>query len=208
MLIILPSLAATATVIASALWELAQHPNLQERLFTEINDLYLKNNSGGDVTYKQLSQLSFLDAFIKESLRLHAPAGVARETTKSMTLRNSRTGKEYFIPAETVVMMIPKYSHEMDAYVNNANQFDPDRFLRKANNGDDEDRLRETFMPFSIGSRNCVGQPMAMAEAKSVIAQLVQRYCIRPAPGGCTPVPVFLLTIKLHQVNVRLVHRN
>lgn len=93
----------------------------------------------------------------------------------------------------------------METFVKNADQFDPDRFLRKQ--GDDGDHLREVFMPFSIGNRNCIGQPMAMAEKKSVVAQVVRRYRLAVPTGTVRPVSFFMPNLKPHRIDLQVLRR-
>jgi cytochrome P450 len=61
------------------LLELARHPEYQTKLREELSQF------GGDLSYDQLwssSVAPYLDAVVKESLRLHAPLG---ETTRQVT---------------------------------------------------------------------------------------------------------------------------
>lgn len=45
---------------------------------------------------------------------------------------------------------------------------------------------RRGFLPFSIGSRNCVGQALALVELKAVLALLVSSFSfsLHPSMGG------------------------
>jgi cytochrome P450 len=40
------------------------------------------------------------------------------------------------------------------------------------------DRPANTYMPFSIGPRNCIGQQFAMIEGKIMLAQLIHNFDI------------------------------
>jgi cytochrome P450 len=51
--------------------------------------------------------------------------------------------------------------------------FIPERWLRTDK---DTETLKNLFMPFSTGRRNCVGQNLAMLELKLVLATLLRRY--------------------------------
>lgn len=46
-----------------AVWELALHPEYQEKLRKEINDVLAKHN--GELTYDALSEMSYLDRVVK-----------------------------------------------------------------------------------------------------------------------------------------------
>lgn len=65
------TLAATDTTSNTAcriLHLLAEHPEAQNRLRQEI----IEASSGEDISYDELNQLPYLDAIIRESLRLYA----------------------------------------------------------------------------------------------------------------------------------------
>lgn len=57
----------TSGALARIFHSLAQHPEAQDRLRKEITDARAK---GGDLDYNELSALPYLDAIIRETLRL------------------------------------------------------------------------------------------------------------------------------------------
>lgn len=60
-----------------------------------------------------------------------------------------------------------------------AEVFNPERWLRT--DGGTE-LMKELFLPFSRGSRDCAGRNMAMIEIKVVLATLVKHFLIKAAP--------------------------
>ena len=38
-------------------------------------------------------------------------------------------------------------------------------------------------LPFSAGPPTCIGASMSMLKIQLVLAQILQRFCVRPAPG-------------------------
>ena len=61
-------------------------------------------------------------------------------------------------------------------------QWNPDRWLMPSRSLDD-DRTKELFMPFSKGSRACLGQNLAMMELKVTTAIMLMQTQISVAPG-------------------------
>ena len=57
----------------------------------------------------------------------------------------------------------------------NAYKFDPARWL-EGNEYTPEVKDPYTFIPFSAGQRNCIGQHLAMNEARIIIALFIKRY--------------------------------
>lgn len=56
-------------------------------------------------------------------------------------------------------------------YFKDPNDFDPDRFINT-----NENINPYVFIPFSAGSRNCIGQKFALLEVKSTISKILRYY--------------------------------
>jgi cytochrome P450 len=63
------------------------------------------------------------------------------------------------------------------------------------------------YVPFGGGPRNCIGAGFAMMEAVLVLAALLQRYELAPAPGRRFPRPKALLTLRPEGAPLRVVSR-
>lgn len=81
---------------------------------------------------------------------------------------------------QTVVSMQAYTTHRDIDFFPNPEKFDPDRWI----NADEAElsRMKEMFMPFSKGTRNCIGSHLALMELKLVTAALVSRYTMTVAP--------------------------
>jgi cytochrome P450 len=64
---VLAGLATTAATLSRTLYLLAAHPDVQERLRSEINDI---NQDGVDLSYDEIMALPILDAVYKETARV------------------------------------------------------------------------------------------------------------------------------------------
>jgi cytochrome P450 len=62
-------------------------------------------------------------------------------------------------------------------------QYDPDRFSDERS----KPLPREAFIPFGTGPRVCIGSNFAMMEMTLIIAMLVQRFVLMPAPDTASP---------------------
>ncbi|GMT21312.1 hypothetical protein PFISCL1PPCAC_12609, partial [Pristionchus fissidentatus] len=78
----------------------------------------------------------------------------------------------YMLPRGVTVSICPIAIHRNESIFENAQSFDPDRFLpeRSAN------RHAFDFIPFSAGPRNCIGQRFASYEQRVGISWLLRRY--------------------------------
>jgi len=197
----------TAGTLANGLWQLATHPEQQQQLQAEVDELYdglEKNDTSASSfpTHKQLNQLRYLDAVARECLRMYSPAIVGRTSTEPILL-TARNGRTYNFPAGSNFFVLPFIGHMCEAYWENATEFSPERFL--ASNG--AGTKSGDWIPFSVGARNCVGQPMAVAELKCLLAHIFRNYTIRPQEGAQPPINTILLTVKPLEVPILVERR-
>jgi cytochrome P450 len=189
----------TAATMSYALWELAKNTEIQQRLRQEVDQLFESLPDGENPSCMQLMQLRYLDAVLKETLRLHAPAAMARTAVEDITL--TKGDETYLIPKSASVYVFPLYTQTSEEYWKNPEEFIPDRFFDvDATVSSNRLKGKSAYLPFSIGPRNCLGQPLANVELKSILAHMVRRYMFNPNEAAVEPIPVFLLTVKPHSV--------
>src|SRR6185312_13626284 len=116
----------------------------------------------------------FLDAVIKESLRLCPPVPfIARTLTKDMVVPapdGCPDSKEYFMPRGSIAQIDIGVIQRDPAFYKNPDTFDPDRFLGEN---------AEAYLPFALGPRNCIGSKFALLEMKVLVAYIVKRFRIK-----------------------------
>jgi len=131
----------------------------------------------GELTYDHLKDLVYLDAFIRENLRVHPPIIQVggRKLEQDITIDN------YFIPAGTAVQMdLMKILHDPTIW-GDPEVFRPERFL-ESNLTKDQ---RMAWIPFSTGPRFCIGMSFSMEEQKVFLVSLIRNFQrITYAPGG------------------------
>ncbi|XP_048954285.1 cytochrome P450 4F3-like isoform X2 [Canis lupus dingo] len=161
----------TASGLSWVLFNLAKHPEYQERCRQEVQEL-LRDREPQEIEWDDLAQLPFLTMCIKESLRLHPPVTViARRCTQDIVLPDGRV-----IPkGNNCVLSIFGIHHNPsvwpDPEVYNPLRFDPEI---------PQKRSPLAFIPFSAGPRNCIGQAFAMSEMKVVLALTLLRFRVLP----------------------------
>lgn len=109
---------------------------------------------------------------INETLRLYPPAVMLmRQTSKNVKL-----GK-LDIPADTqFYLAMTCVHHDPQIWGEDANEFNPMRFASAR-------KHIASFFPFGLGPRICVGQNLAVVEAKIVLAVLIRQYSFVISPS-------------------------
>jgi cytochrome P450 len=86
----------------------------------------------------------------------------------------------------------PWLTHRDARYHADPHRFDPGRWLQ----GDDH-AMAGSYYPFGVGSRKCVGEPLAWLEGAIVLAAVARRWRLRPVEAGAVvPRPEITLSPK------------
>ncbi|CAJ2507247.1 Uu.00g084330.m01.CDS01 [Anthostomella pinea] len=149
-----------------ALYILATRHDIQDTLCAEITILAAEHP---DPTFLQIDSLVYLENFIKETMRVYAPATVTYLRAEAyMTIDG------VFIPKDTVIDMII----DMIPSGEDADDVDPTRWDRLE--GDQSSPY--AYNVFSNGPRVCIGKTLALVEIKIILFEIVQTYrCVKVA---------------------------
>jgi len=192
---IFAGLETTTAAVARALYMLAKHPHVQQQLRAEICDavtahqaVNAKDGCGSvKLPYDSLMNLPFLDAVVRETLRLYPPIPtLARRTTSATTVPlqspvRSVSGEEInTIPVaknQAVVISILAANHNKAVWGEDASEWKPERWLNSTQVGV-KDGVKYTgvyssMMTFLAGNRSCIGLKFAEMEIKDALATLV-----------------------------------
>lgn len=155
----------TATLLSWIGYELCLNPDIQDRAYKEIKSIV----KDGEITWEKVESMKYIKFIINESLRLHPPVF---EVDKIAT-EDIKIG-DLFIPKDTSVGFNIYGLHTSEKIWKNANKFDPDRWeednIKKIPN------LRYSFIPFSVGSRDCVGKLFTLTEAPLILTYLLYHF--------------------------------
>ena len=143
----------TSDTLMFALWALSREENkaYQEQLITEVLSVPETDcNEDGNPTVEAADKLTYLDAVIKETLRLYAPLPASEP--RSLPVDTIIDG--YSIPAGTVVSMSPYTLHRNAEVFPEPLRFRPERWLGQCG---DLVEMKKWFWAFSSGGRMCIG---------------------------------------------------
>ncbi|XP_044800980.2 taurochenodeoxycholic 6 alpha-hydroxylase isoform X2 [Bubalus bubalis] len=134
-----------------------------------------------------LDQMPYTTMCIKEAMRLYPPVPVTgRELSKPITFPDGRS-----LPAGILVSLSIYRLHHNPKVWPNPEVFEPTRFAPGST------RHSHAFLPFSGGSRNCIGKQFAMNELKVAVALTLLRFELSPDPSRVpVPMPVMVLRSK------------
>ncbi|XP_042488860.1 trans-cinnamate 4-monooxygenase-like [Macadamia integrifolia] len=172
------NVAAIETTLWSIEWgiaELVNHPEIQQKLRNEIDTVL---GPGVQVTEPDIQKLPYLQAVIKETLRLRMAIPLL---VPHMNLHDAKLGG-YEIPAESKILVNAWWLANNPTQWKNPGEFRPERFLEEEANveatGNDY-----RYLPFGVGRRSCPGIILALPILGITLGRLVQNFELLPPPG-------------------------
>ncbi|XP_012550688.1 cytochrome P450 4c3 isoform X2 [Bombyx mori] len=184
----------TALVIAYTLVLLGIHQNVQEKVYLEQRTIFGDSKRGADKV--DVAQMQYLERVLKESMRLYTVVPIiARNVHKDTYL--PRCGVT--LPAGIGAVVGPFAIHRSKSvWGPDADEFDPDRFLPERS----LNRHPAAFLPFSHGSRNCIGRNFGMLIMKSIVSTISRSYRIEADELGPLKIEMLLFPIRGHQIRI------
>ncbi|KAF7378106.1 hypothetical protein MSAN_00234800 [Mycena sanguinolenta] len=171
----------TATVLANTFFLLLSHPESYKRLQSELDEAFPRGGTEPTDTVL-LSRLPYLNAVIKESLRLLPPVPTSLQRAPTIGTGSKVLGDSLIIPEGTSVVVPPYTIHRDPRYFSpSPEKYIPDRWLSK----DDTKILvtEDAFLPFSTGPANCVGRNLGMLELRMVMAYIMRAFELQFSDG-------------------------
>lgn len=157
----------TSGALSLALYFLTKHPQVLAAAQAEVDQL-LGPDRDAVPAFEQVARFRYVRRVLDETLRLWptAPA-FARSPREATTFSGLRMR-----PEDWVIVLIPAVHRDPAAWGEDAESFDPDRFLPERSRG----RMPHSYKPFGTGERACIGRQFALHEAVLVLARLLHRY--------------------------------
>ncbi|KAJ6774947.1 CYTOCHROME P450 FAMILY 78 PROTEIN [Salix purpurea] len=157
----------TALLTEWVMAEVVLHPEVQEKLHSEL-DMAAKDGSLADA---DVAKLPYLQAVVKETLRVHPPGPLlswARLSTSDVQLSNGMV-----IPANTTAM-VNMWAITHDPHVwEDPLEFKPERFIE----ADVDVRGNDLRLaPFGAGRRVCPGKNLGLVTVTLWVAKLVHSF--------------------------------
>mmetsp|Transcript_30565 Transcript_30565/g.61089 ORF Transcript_30565/g.61089 Transcript_30565/m.61089 type:complete len:804 (-) Transcript_30565:127-2538(-) len=187
----------SAATLSWTLHLLSLHPEIQQRAADEVRSVLDTVKSGETsnqldnstkVTKNLITQMPYLDAVIKESMRLYPVAPfIVRKLTTSITIptetktaahpTQSTSNGAISLPEHTFACIWIYALHRNPKLWNSPDEFIPERWIDPQLQQKDQGQKEfGSYMPFAIGPRNCLGQPLAQIILRILLARILDKY--------------------------------
>ncbi|MDQ7085953.1 MAG: cytochrome P450 [Sulfurovum sp.] len=182
----------TASSMSWTLYLLGLYPKEQEKAYQEL--LCICGNEAFSVS--NIKELHFISNVFKESLRLYPPVSfLPRVSARDTTMRDKVVKKG------TAMIISPWLIHRNALYWEDPHMFNPHRF-------DDPSAIpKDSYIPFGLGPRSCVGERFAMQETVLLLASILRKFRIELEEGFIPDIVGRLTTRSLNGISVKLVKR-
>ncbi|KIW59976.1 hypothetical protein PV05_00233 [Exophiala xenobiotica] len=162
----------TAVTLRSLFYHLVRTPGCYSKLTDEIRAAENAGALSSPVTYQEGLNLKYLQAVIKETLRIHPGTPLPLERVVPPEGANL-CGT--FVPGGTTVGVSAwVVQRDKRVYGADANKFRPERWLEP-----DADQLRlmeRTFLRFGGGARSCIGKNISILEVTKLVPQVLRKF--------------------------------
>uniref|UniRef100_A0A1I8Q640 Cytochrome P450 n=1 Tax=Stomoxys calcitrans TaxID=35570 RepID=A0A1I8Q640_STOCA len=174
----------TAGLMSLASHELMENPDVQNRLYEEIQQTD-EELEGQQLTYEALQKMTYMEMVVSEVLRKWPiPLSTDRMCNKDFEYVSTSTGERVVIKKGDVIRIPICGIHLDPKYYENPNVIDPERF-----NEENKSKIQYgTYLPFGMGPRSCIGNRFALLEAKAFLYYLLRDYRLEPSPKSCIPL--------------------
>jgi cytochrome P450 len=153
----------TAISLAGLIVTLVSHPEIQQKARQEVLD-----KASNELTYDSLKELTFLDALIKEGMRMFPPIPVmnGRYAKNDTVIGNVRVPAGTFIELNHISM-----AHDPKIW-GDPTAIRPERWFPENLTKEQ----RNAWTPFSGGPRICIGMNFSLLEQKLFLVCLLKRF--------------------------------
>jgi len=154
----------TGHLVTMAAYFLEKYPDFKKKMVEEVRENYPLEK---EIDIDDLNKLEFTMAFLKETLRMATPVPgiLPRRAIRDHQLKDIQVKKGDIVDLDYF------YNNFHPEYFQNGEKFDPIRWFDKSKTID-----AYAFTPFSAGPRNCIGQHLALNEARIILAELLSMY--------------------------------
>lgn len=162
----------TAIALRAVFYYLLKNPTKMQKLVLEIDSAFGSGQLSQPISFQESSNnLPYLQAVLKEALRIHPSVGLLLERHVPP---GGATLCGQHVPEGTIVGINAWVTqHDRDVFPN-PEQFEPERWLEAS-----EEQLKtmnQSFFAFGAGPRTCIGRHIAMMEMAKVVPEVLHNF--------------------------------
>ena len=158
----------TALTLTYALYLLSEHPEAEQRLQAEVDEVLDGNRPG----MTDIPNLEYTRWVLDEAMRLYPPVyTMFRQPTEEVDLGG------YTVPEGSLVMLPQWAIHRDPTYFDEPEQFRPERWESPSNPD-------FAYFPFGAGPRSCIGKRFSLVEATMVLSTIADRWPLDRVDDG------------------------
>ena len=124
------------------------------------------------ITFAESNKLKYLQACMKESMRMHPAVGLLLER---VVPQGGATVAGGWLPEGTIVGVNPwVVAYDKSVYGTDADVYRPERWLEA-----DKERLKlmeRNFLAFGAGARTCLGKNISLLEMSKLVPQILREF--------------------------------
>ena len=165
------------STLRAVFYYLLKNPKSLEELVAELETAQKQGSLTGPLsTWSECQNLPYLNAVIKEAIRLNPALGLPLERIVPEGQPLVIDGHE--LPAGTIVGINPwVLQRDTRIFGEDAESWNPSRWLSK--DADQVKYMDQHILSFGAGKRTCLGRNIAMLELTKLVPALVLRYDMR-----------------------------
>ncbi|KAJ0404809.1 hypothetical protein P43SY_003485 [Pythium insidiosum] len=170
----------TADTLSWLFYVVGHRPDVEQKLRAEMDERLPPGSNTTYLTTEHLKDFVYMEAVIKETLRLYPAAPYTLRTCASDTVI---CGDIFLRKGDMVGTPMYALARNPSVWGPDASEFRPERWIDEAT-GKIKQVAASKFYTFSAGPRTCVGMSLAMLELRVVVANLLQRYKFAVDPSN------------------------
>ncbi|KAF8755042.1 cytochrome P450 [Rhizoctonia solani] len=176
----------TSGMLSFVMAHVMKNPDVYAKIRNEVDSVL----GGEPIRFEHLSKLTYINAVLRESLRVTPSIGQFAVTPHKDEIIG---GGKYLIKKDTIVIVLAAdIGKDPTVWGEDADTFKPDRML----DGKFEALPPKAWLPFGNGARACIGRPFAWQEALIAIATIFQKFDFKPSDESYTLQLKQTLTLK------------
>lgn len=172
------------------------NPEVQKKVREEQESI-LPESEPFNLTYDHYKKMNYLEACLKESLRLCPPImAVFRKAEVDWKY------KDYVIPKGSLVGVSPSVSMRLPEAFDDPDTFNPDRFLNNA------ELKKYSYIAFSAGRHACIGEKFAYLQILVIWSVLLRKYDFELLSKDVKPDFTTMIVSPIGPIEVKYKKRN